>query len=376
MNDKKEILGQYFTKTEIIDRLLNLISVYKKIDKSIKILEPSFGTGNFIKELNKKGFVNVEGCEIDKSLAKKPRDFFDLSLKNKFDLIIGNPPFTKFNLKESYYYKEKYINSFCQFHDYLTKDEMKKNKEKIENVFILKSLKHLKNHSSSIGYVLPISFFIKNKNKSVKNEILKYFSTIIVYQNEEIWFDRNIPCCFAFFTNEQKLKNKIILIFENDKKHKEVLNIKNINEELIPQVIFHKNNGYINNNKGIPLKNFLEVKNIKVKKSFKENNVSARNILEMKTVPHDKPIEDFKIAIVRVGNSSVGKSGLINVNEDILNDMFYVFDLKDKFKKNKNIKEIICSQINGNLDYFKNITCRIGSKSIKKEDIFNFKINP
>ena len=91
-------------------------------------------------------------------------------------------------------------------------------------------------------------------------------------------------------------------------------------------------------------------------------------------IPKNGKAEDYKIAIVRVGNSSVGKCGLINSKKDILNDMFYVFDTQDKFKKNKQIKENICRQINNDLDYYKNITCRVGSKSIKKENVYDFKI--
>jgi len=221
---------------------------------------------------------------------------------------------------------------------------------------------------------LPISFFIKNKNKSIKEEILKYFSTIITYQNDKIWFDRNIPCCFAIFTNIKELKSKIVVIYENSTINEEVFDIKNIHEELIPQVIFHKNNGYIKNDKGIPLKGFLESRNIKVKKSYKENNISASNILEKNKIPANKPIENYKLAVVRVGNASVGKCGLINIKDDILNDMFYIFDVKDQYKKNKQIKEAICQQINKKIDYFRNITCRVGSKSIKKEDVYNFKV--
>ena len=367
-------MGQYFTKLEIVKSLLDLLFSYKRYNKKIKILEPSFGTGNFIKGLNQKGFYDIEGCEIDEDLTKNPSDFFDLPLENKYDLIIGNPPFSKYNLKESYYLKDKYLKSICPPSSYLTKMELKKDKEKIENAFILKSLKHLKNKQSSIGFVLPISFFIKNKNKSVKNEILKYFSTIIIYQNDKIWFDYHIPCCFAIFTNIQKLKNQIILIFENNKKNEEVFDIKHIHEELIPQVVFHKNNGYIKNERGIPLKEFLDTKTLHIKKSYRKNNISAKNILEKTKIPPDKSVEDYKIAIVRVGNASVGKCGLININEDVLNDMFYVFDFKDKFKRNRKIKETICKQINNNLDYFRNITCRVGSKSIKKVDIYEFKV--
>ena len=374
MQNKQEILGQYFTKIKIVEKLLDLLFGYKKYEQDIDILEPSSGTGNFIKVLKQRGFKNIDDCEIDPQLTKKPSDFFNLSIKNKYDFIVGNPPFSKYNLKESYFFPKNYLKSEVSLIDYLTKLELKKEKEKIENIFILKSLKHLKNKSSAIGFVLPVSFFIKNKNKNVKNEILKYFSTIIIYQNDKIWFDRNIPCCFAVFTNAEKLRDKIILIYENSKQNKEVFSIKDVHEELIPQIVFHKNNGYIKNDKGIPLKEYLEEKNIRVKKSYKKNNVSAKNIITRNKIPSNKPTGDYKIAVVRVGNASIGKCGLINAKKDILNDMFYIFDVKDRYKKNKQIKEIICKQINERIDYFRNITCRVGSKSIKKEDVYNFKV--
>ena len=374
MQNKQEILGQYFTKSETVKKLLNLLFQYKKYSKNISILEPSFGTGNFIKELLNNGYNNITGYEIDKELTSDPRDFFDIPLYNKFDLIVGNPPFTKYNLKESYYYSSKYNSSKIKPETYLEASELKFDKQRIENTFILKSLKHLKNKDSSLGFVLPISFFIKNKNSFVKRKIKETFSTVVIYQNDKIWFDKNIPCCFALFTNINEFKNKIIIIYENGKKNENVFDISNINEELIPQVIFNKNHGLIKNEKGIPLRDYFDDKNIKVQKSFKDNNISAKNILEKDKIPREGNVKDYKIAVVRVGNSSVGKCGLINIKEDILNDMFYIFDFKDIFNNNKEIKEKICKDINLKIDYFRNITCRVGSKSIKKENIYDFKV--
>ncbi len=374
MATKQEILGQYFTKREIVDKLLDLLFSYKQYPKNIKILEPSSGTGNFVNGLVDKGFCDITECEIDKELVKNPVDFFDLELKRKYDLIIGNPPFSKYNVSESFYNLENYLNNKISPSLYLNSSIIKKAKERIENVFILKSLKHLKDSNSSIAFVLPISFFIKNKNKLIKEAITNNFSTVIIYQNDKVWFDRSIPCCFLIISNIPSLKGKIVNIFENGKRNEEVFDIKNINEELIPQIIFHKNNGYIKNEKGVPLKEFLESKNVKVKKSFTDNNISAKNILSRFKIPANSMVENFKIAVVRVGNSSVGKCGLIDEKNDVLNDMFYVFDFKKEYGGDKNMKEKICSQINDNIDYFRNITCRVGSKSIKKEDVYNFKI--
>ncbi|MBI2558139.1 SAM-dependent DNA methyltransferase [Candidatus Woesearchaeota archaeon] len=370
----KFMYGQYFTKKAIVKRVIELLQKYKNYPININILEPSFGTGNFISVLKEKGFNRITGCEIDSSLTNNPTDFFDFPLDKKYDLIIGNPPFTKYNVVESYFYPNNYITSLISRESYLTKKLLKKEKEKIENIFILKSLQHLKDNNSSLAFVLPISFFIKNRNKEIKEKIFEKFSTIIIYQNDKVWFDYPIPCCFAIFTNTEEYKNKIIVTYENSEVHESIFDISKINEELIPEVVFNKKNGKTVQLKGNELENYISKKRVKCEKSFKENNVSAKNILERIKIPENSEIADYKLAVVRVGNSSVGKCGLINLNKDILNDMFYVFDFKESFVNNKEIKEKICEEINKNQDYFKQITCRVGSKSIKKEDVFNFKV--
>lgn len=373
-SDKEKILGQFFTKESIIEKLLDILFGYKHYKNNIEILEPSFGTGNFIKVLNKRGFYDIDGCEIDETLADKAEDFFDYPIDKKFDLIIGNPPFTKYNIKESYYYAKKHSGSLHPPFEYLPSKILSKEKEKIENIFILKSLKHLKDKNSTIAFVLPISFFIKNKNKIIKKEILSNFSTIIIYQNKEVWFDYNIPCCFAIFTNTIDFANKAVLCYENKEKHREVISIDNIFEEIIPEVFYNKKHGLTNNHNGNLLKNYLSVEKIRYSKSYENNNISGKNILEKNKIPLHENVTDYKLAIVRVGNASVGKCGLINIKKDILNDMFFVFDFAKKYTENKKVKEKICGLINTNPDYFRNVTCRVGSKSIKKEDIYNFKV--
>jgi hypothetical protein len=372
VSNKKFVLGQYFTRIEIVKRTINLILDYKDYERKIRILEPSFGTGNFIEVLKEKGFTNIEGCEIDKRFTKKPIDFFHYPLEEKFDLIIGNPPFTKYNIKESYYYPKKYFFSEMRPEKYLTNRQTKREKLRIENAFILKSIKHLKDGSSSIGFVLPISFFIANKNKQTKEELLKKFRTIIIYQNDKKWVDELIPCCFAVFTNIESLKDKIVLLYEDGGKVEEVLDKSDLlDKELIPKSFLYKKNNHM---EGSPLSQFLSKKRVKYSKSYKKNNVSGGNILDKKFIPQGERVSDYYLAVCRVGNSSVGRTGLINIKKDILNDMFYVFKFKEEFNQDKELKEKVCRLINKSQDHFKNSSVRVGSKSIKKRDILEFKI--
>src|SRR3989344_5527786 len=290
---KKFILGQYFTKKEIVDRLIQLVFFYKnEYGYEIKILEPSAGTRNFVKSLKEEGFENISECEIDPELAQKPSDFLLFPLKEKFDLIIGNPPFTKYNVKESYYYPEKYLNKEVKPSEYIAKKLLKKEKTQIENAFILKSIQHLKDEKSSIGFVLPISFFIKGKNTEIKKVLQEKFSTIIIYQNDKNWFEEPIPCCFAVFTNLDKYKDKVILLYEDGVSIEEILDKSQLmSQELIPKSYLYKKNN--KNNAGVPLSNFLSEQKVRYKRSFTENNVSGANITEKIKVPEDKETENY-----------------------------------------------------------------------------------
>lgn len=366
---KKFVLGQYFTKEEIIKRVINLLESYKKYNKNISILEPSAGTRNFVEELKKRGYSKIKECEIDEDLTKNPEDFFNLPVEEKFDLIIGNPPFTKYNIKNSYFYPEKYSHE-----SFLENRLSKKEKMQIEKAFILKSIKHLKDKDSSIAFVLPISFFIGNKNKETKKIILNKFATIIIYQNDKNWFEEPIPCCFAIFANLEGYKDKIILLYEDGKNAEEIINKeKLLTDELIPKsFLYKKKNG--NGNGNFSLSQYLSEKRAKYKKNYENNNVSGANILEKTKIPENSNIKDYVLAVVRVGNSSIGKTGLINIKEDILNDMFYIFSFKEKYNSNKELKEKIVIKINKNQEHFRNLSVRIGSKSMKKKDLLDSRI--
>lgn len=82
-------LGQVFTPDNIVRKMMSLIQ------NKGTILEPSAGNGSFIKKLP----PWAVGVEIDSSIAPKGcqcMDFFDFPIKEKFDTIIGNPPYVAF----------------------------------------------------------------------------------------------------------------------------------------------------------------------------------------------------------------------------------------------------------------------------------------
>ncbi|AZB25310.1 restriction endonuclease subunit R [Chryseobacterium bernardetii] len=111
------ILDEYYTDSKIVEAIRNLIKDQFKNQKEISALEPSVGTGSFlyaIKDLSVK--INVTAFEINDTTAKIAKIFHpeaDINLRSfetefinekgqktdandyneKYDLVIGNPPY-------------------------------------------------------------------------------------------------------------------------------------------------------------------------------------------------------------------------------------------------------------------------------------------
>lgn len=67
MGKDKNKYGQYFTRAEIADFMVSLIT--KPVDATV--LEPSCGEGVFLERLAARGFERVTGYEIDCELSKE-----------------------------------------------------------------------------------------------------------------------------------------------------------------------------------------------------------------------------------------------------------------------------------------------------------------
>lgn len=153
--DKKEKKnnGIYFTSQELIGRMIKMLG--RRRFK--RILEPCYGSGEFIRGLGKKYKKSkIEGiemndtmtelCEGDEGINKENvylirGDYLKTEFEGNYDLIIGNPPF--YVMKRGDVEKEylKYIEG----------------RPNIFVLFILKSLKLLKK-GGILSFVLPSSF--------------------------------------------------------------------------------------------------------------------------------------------------------------------------------------------------------------------------
>ena len=81
-------LGQVFTPDFIVSQMLQLRKNFGRI------LEPSSGAGAFANNI-----PNCVSIELDEQHCSKNTlniDFFDYPVSEKFDTIIGNPPYVRY----------------------------------------------------------------------------------------------------------------------------------------------------------------------------------------------------------------------------------------------------------------------------------------
>ncbi|MHA1540676.1 MAG: Eco57I restriction-modification methylase domain-containing protein [Alphaproteobacteria bacterium] len=150
-------LGQVFTPSFIVSKMINLIK------NKGRILEPSAGDGTFSKELSQ---PNLTSIEYDKALAEKNnfinKDFFDYKLENKFDTIIGNPPYIRHQdiTKKTKKHLEKNKIYFSIFD----------NRSNLYLFFIYKSILHLKKNGELI-FITPRDFLKATSSIKLNNFI-------------------------------------------------------------------------------------------------------------------------------------------------------------------------------------------------------------
>ena len=167
---KKIILGQFYTSEKVSDFMVDLTT--KK--KSDKVLDSGYGEGVFIKSLLKKGFTNIKGYDIDKenhNIVKNKfenkaevecQDYLKSDKEEKFDLIIGNPPYVHWNNINENTRKFLYSDEFWKKYSNGEWDLL--------YAFIIWSIEKLKDNGELI-YIVPYNWF----NSTYASSLRKYF---------------------------------------------------------------------------------------------------------------------------------------------------------------------------------------------------------
>lgn len=142
-------MGQYFTPAQIARLMINLIS---NGSKKQRILEPCAGKGIFLSCLVEKGFKEIVGIEIDQLLPNESsipiihQNFFDYPINEKYDVIIGNPPYIRW--KNLSLEQRKYLSSASFWRKRMN------GLTDILQPFIFKSVDHLKSGGELI-FITP-----------------------------------------------------------------------------------------------------------------------------------------------------------------------------------------------------------------------------
>lgn len=163
--DYRKKNGQFFTTNELVLKTLS----YLNINNNSEILEPSFGTGEFLFELEKLS-DNITAVEKDEALFKSLNTTKEINIicddfllhdfnSQKFDFIIGNPPYFETPL-----YNDKF-------------EEVIKGRTNVYSLFIKKSIDLLKDNGI-IAFIVPTTINTGAYFSGIRNYIVKYCSII------------------------------------------------------------------------------------------------------------------------------------------------------------------------------------------------------
>lgn len=177
-NGQKDPLDRFYTPDDIVQKCLSIIN----LDQYDCIIEPSAGTGSFLKYLPETTYaydIEPNGKAITK------QDWFTLDktqFKGNKILVIGNPPFGEQNRLAI-----KFFNEAAKFCD-------------------------------TIAFILPLSF----KKDSIQNNLNLSFSLeneIILNEvsfNVKNEYELKVPCVFQVWVKTNKQRKKVSLKTTSD----------------------------------------------------------------------------------------------------------------------------------------------------------------
>ena len=219
----QKLRGAYYTPLPLAEMMVKLFSS----DESIKtVLEPSCGDGVFIDalddmkmldQLNDATAIEIEQDEVEKlkhrfANAKNikiiNRDFFDYyekTCEKKFDLILGNPPYIRYQYLEE--------NQRILMSEILVSQGMKSNKLVNTWVGFMVACVNLLSDNGKIAFVIPAEILQVAYAEDLRLFLANHLSKITLITFEELVFP-DIEQEIVVFIGEKGTEEKGIRIIE------------------------------------------------------------------------------------------------------------------------------------------------------------------
>ncbi len=204
MKTNKKTLGQFFTDPVVAKFMVEIATD----SKTKSFLDPTIGKGVFAEEISKTNRdISIDGFEIDKKIfdeefadksdrfCVKNANYLYQDLECKYDSIICNPPYNKFQKITDRHtliniFKEKYGVKLSGYTNYCV-------------YFLIKSLSEM-NENGKCCYIIPYEFLNCGYGEIVKKYFLdqKKLKAIYKFNNKIKLFDDAITTsCILLFEN-------------------------------------------------------------------------------------------------------------------------------------------------------------------------------
>ncbi len=227
----KKDWGIFFTPSWVIDFMVSLIDERRLDMNSLKILEPACGTCRFLlgikgrKERIFRRAITKIGVEINEDLIEYSKryiltpdirvihgDYLLWDTTERFDVIIGNPPYGIPSLSEHYTIrvdnetKRKYKQIYETWYG----------KYNVYGAFIEKSVKLLKENGQLI-FIVPATFMILDEFKKLRAFLSNNGKTEIIYMGKDVFKpEADITTVILRFTKDIAEKERLYLFEYND----------------------------------------------------------------------------------------------------------------------------------------------------------------
>lgn len=200
INKKK--YGQFFTN----DIISKFMATWVMANNPETVLEPAAGDGAFIRAILKiNNSIRIKAFDIDNNMCKKLEKFIERTCiinqdylttnLNKFDAIICNPPYNKF---QKILNRKDLLHNFNQFYNIKLNGY-----SNLCMYFLIKSMQEL-SQNGRCAYIIPYEFLNTGYGKIIKEYFIKtkILHSIIKFDNKlNLFEDAITTSCILFIEN-------------------------------------------------------------------------------------------------------------------------------------------------------------------------------